>query len=109
MVNVAGLHRRAAALARTRQFFAKRDVLEVETPVLASYSVTEPHIQSIRATVNSSKLWLRTSPEYHMKRLLAAGCPELSSLDLEGCEGVTDKGVERLRAALPCGADVGSP
>jgi elongation factor P--(R)-beta-lysine ligase len=75
--NVAGLQRRAAALAQTRQFFAQRDVLEVETPILARYSVTEPHIQSIRATVNSSEYWLRTSPEYHMKRLLAAGCPDI--------------------------------
>ena len=75
--NVAGLQRRAAALAQTRQFFAQRDVLEVETPILARYSVTEPHIQSIRATVNTSEYWLRTSPEYHMKRLLAAGCPDI--------------------------------
>ncbi len=68
----AALRSRAAMLATARKFFADRDILEVETPLLASSAVTDPHIQSIALRVQDSKLWLRTSPEYHMKRLLAA-------------------------------------
>ena len=68
----AALRSRAAMLASARKFFADRDILEVETPLLASSAVTDPHVQSIALRVQDSKLWLRTSPEYHMKRLLAA-------------------------------------
>lgn len=68
----AALRSRAVMLASARKFFADRDILEVETPLLGSSAVTDPHIQSIALRVQDSKLWLRTSPEYHMKRLLAA-------------------------------------
>jgi lysyl-tRNA synthetase class 2 len=69
---LATLQTRAAMLASARKYFADRSVLEVETPVIASHSVTDPHIQSIGLHIQNSRLWLRTSPEYHMKRLLAA-------------------------------------
>ncbi len=59
-------------LASARKYFADRSVLEVETPVLVTQAVTDPHLQSIELDVQNSKRWLRTSPEYHMKRLLAA-------------------------------------
>ena len=72
-----GLKRRAEILRRTRQFFAERDVLEVETPIACAYGVTEPHIRSIGFTHDSERWWLRSSPEYHMKRLLAAGSPDI--------------------------------
>jgi lysyl-tRNA synthetase class 2 len=52
-----------------REFFASRGVLEVETPVLGRATVTDPHIHSVRAGDG----YLQTSPEYAMKRLLAAG------------------------------------
>lgn len=74
------LRLRARSLERVRRFFADRQVLEVETPVLCSAAVTDPHIASISCQLNSlldRKLYLRTSPEFHMKRLLAAGMPDI--------------------------------
>ena len=63
------LRLRAELLARIRGFFDSRGVLEVETPVLGHATVTDPYIESVRA----GDLFLQTSPEYAMKRLLAAG------------------------------------
>jgi elongation factor P--(R)-beta-lysine ligase len=63
------LKKRAALIAIIREFFAKRHVIEVETPLLSQYTVTDPHIPSISA----ESQFLQTSPEYAMKRLLAAG------------------------------------
>lgn len=73
------LKKRAELFARIRHFFAKRDVLEVETPLLSQTSVTDPYIMSITANYKSigsnetETRYLQTSPEYAMKRLLAAG------------------------------------
>lgn len=64
------LQLRANILAQIRQFFAERNVLEVETPLLCSTTATDPHIASV--TVNKN-YFLQTSPEFCMKRLLAAG------------------------------------
>ena len=61
---------RAELLRTARAFFAARDVLEVDTPQLAHYGVSDPHIQCIPV---SGYGYLQSSPEYHMKRLLAAG------------------------------------
>lgn len=52
-----------------RQFFDARDVLEVETPVLSRHATVDRHIESFHA----QGLWLQTSPEFAMKRLLCAG------------------------------------
>ncbi|MDP6616337.1 MAG: EF-P lysine aminoacylase EpmA [Gammaproteobacteria bacterium] len=73
------VRQRATALATARNFFAMRGVTEVETPVLCETGVTDPNIDSISAAtvVSDSPLFLRTSPEYHMKRLLAAGSPDI--------------------------------
>ena len=74
------LRLRAQSLERVRQFFTDRQVLEVETPVLCTAAVTDPHIASISCQINSlldRRLYLRTSPEFHMKRLLAAGMPDI--------------------------------
>jgi lysyl-tRNA synthetase class 2 len=57
-----------------RNFFRKKNVLEVQTAILARYGVTEPTISSFRT---DSGHYLQTSPEFQMKRLLAAGAPSI--------------------------------
>lgn len=70
---------RAKIIAEIRQFFTDRGLLEVETPILSEFGVTDIHLstfdtQFVSPNIEQSKtLWLATSPEYHMKRLLAAG------------------------------------
>jgi len=66
---------RAQLLADIRRFFVERGVLEVETPILSRHTVTDVHIESFQVKdCNSSQFYyLQTSPEYAMKRLLAAG------------------------------------
>ena len=67
------LHARAEILARIRAFFREREVLEVETPLLSQAAAPDVHIASIPATACGETRYLHTSPEYAMKRLLAAG------------------------------------
>ncbi|MCU7813206.1 MAG: EF-P lysine aminoacylase GenX [Candidatus Thiodiazotropha sp. (ex Notomyrtea botanica)] len=70
---------RASLLARIRDFFRQAGVLEVETPVCSRFGVTDPAIEclSTRYTGPTAPqgcdLYLQTSPEFPMKRLLAAG------------------------------------
>ena len=71
------LKQRAELLAQARAFFAERNVIEVQTPVLAKHTVTEPDVQSIEVARYG---YLQTSPEYQMKRLLAAGMPSCYQL-----------------------------
>ena len=70
------LKRRALLLNQTRDFFSQRTVLEVETPLVCSHTVTEPNIDSYRIAADDV-CYLQTSPEYAMKRLLAAGAPDI--------------------------------
>lgn len=74
----AWLRRRAELLADIRAFFSRRGVVEVSTPLISRYGVTEPQVQSI--ALAESRGFLRTSPEYHHKRLLAAGFGDLYEL-----------------------------
>jgi elongation factor P--(R)-beta-lysine ligase len=68
------LRRRAEVLARIRTFFASRNVLEVETPVLAAAGGTDVHLAPLHTYLaDGRRLYLQTSPEFAMKRLLAAG------------------------------------
>lgn len=69
---------RARLLALLRDWFAERGVLEVETPALSGAGNSDPGIDQIQTRVPSG--WLRTSPEYAMKRLLAAGSPDIYEL-----------------------------
>jgi lysyl-tRNA synthetase class 2 len=74
------LRRRAAIVASIRQFFAERGVLEVETPALSSAGVTDPALENVVAQVRSlgaRPQYLHTSPEFAMKRLLAAGSGDI--------------------------------
>lgn len=74
---------RASALAAVRSFFAARKVLEVETPLISDAPVSEPQLASVRcelAVRPGTAHYLHTSPEYHMKRLLAAGAPDIYQL-----------------------------
>jgi len=70
---------RADTYTRIRQFMAERDVLEVETPVLSHVTVTDTQLDSFNCEYSSPQttldktLYLQTSPEYAMKRLLASG------------------------------------
>jgi lysyl-tRNA synthetase class 2 len=87
------LQLRARLYALIRAFFAERQVLEVETPILSAAGNTDPNIESF-STVFSGHVdagarerWLRTSPEYPLKRLLAAGvgdCYELGRVFRNG-------------------------
>jgi lysyl-tRNA synthetase class 2 len=77
------LARRAAALAAVRSFFSARGVMEVETPILVAHPVTDPQLANVRARLAirpGETFYLHTSPEYHMKRLLAAGFPDIYQL-----------------------------
>jgi lysyl-tRNA synthetase class 2 len=79
-----------------REFFHDRGVLEVETPVLSRAGNTDPNIESLRTRFDGPRVagpaerWLRTSPEYPLKRLLAAGsgdCYELARVFRNGETG----------------------
>ena len=75
-ISRAVLGERARLLASIRAFFAQRDVLEVDTPVLASFGVTDPAIEPLvvgQGTSPAAARFLQTSPEFAMKRLLADG------------------------------------
>ncbi len=73
------LRHRATMLARLREFFAARQVLEVETPILSAGAVSDPQIESLSTRIAGlpGSYYLSTSPEYPMKRLLAAGSGDI--------------------------------
>jgi len=90
------LHLRARLYALIRAFFAERQVLEVETPILSAAGNTDPNIESFNTSFSghvdagAPTRWMRTSPEYALKRLLAAGvgdCYELGRVFRNGEAG----------------------
>ncbi len=95
-VRLDALRLRAAVNALFRLYFAERDVLEVETPILSEAGNTEPNIESFTTTFTGHSdagariRWMRTSPEFALKRLLAAGvgdCYELGRVFRNGEAG----------------------
>ena len=73
--------RRAALLARARAYFASQQVLEVSTPALGRYAPSDPNIDCLTVDSDSAgRYFLHTSPEFCMKRLLAAGYPDIYSI-----------------------------
>ena len=102
------LRRRARLLAATRSFFDARGLLEVETPALVQRAVTDPHLKNIAVRVaGGAQLFLHTSPEFHMKRLLAAGAPDIWQLGKVFRDGearlqpIFMKTAAKMRAAIP--------
>ena len=73
------LKQRAIILQKIRQFFTEREVLEVDTPALSHATVTDEHLHSFATefthpfATQTSTLYMQTSPEFAMKRLLSAG------------------------------------
>ncbi len=73
--DLTSLRQRAELLARLRQFFTDRNILEVETPLLCRSGITDPAIEPFLVVSGDAPVpprFLQTSPEYAMKRLLAA-------------------------------------
>ncbi|MCU4676309.1 elongation factor P--(R)-beta-lysine ligase [Catenovulum sp. 2E275] len=77
--SIQALKQRAEIIKKIRHFFEQRNVLEVETPLLASAGVTDLHLENLTCQFygpgfhQGIELYLQTSPEYAMKRLIAAG------------------------------------
>lgn len=84
---------RAELLERARAFFHRREVLEVDTPALGQFAASDPQIDGHTVTGGDGRvLYLQTSPEAHMKRLLAGGYPDIYSI----CRVFRDGEVGRL-------------
>ncbi len=76
--SINNLLKRAKIIAEIRRFFIDRGIVEVETPILSKFTVTDIHLLSFETQfippviATNTKLYMITSPKYHMKRLLAA-------------------------------------
>ena len=80
---VAAAHSRASMLQRIRCHFDAAGILEVDTPALSPYAASDTQIESFEiphSQVSQRALYLHTSPEFCMKRLLGAGYPDIFSI-----------------------------
>ncbi len=72
---------RARLLGRLRELFAERKTMEVETPILSAAASTDSNLHSMKTCIDATgPMYLHTSPEFPMKRLLAAGCQDIYQL-----------------------------
>ncbi len=74
---------RVAMMRRIRSCFDAADVLEIDTPALSPFAVSDTQIESLEirdSVVSRRPMYLHTSPEFCMKRLLAAGYPDIFSI-----------------------------
>ncbi len=71
---------RAAQLARCRNFFAERGVVEVDVPMLSSCAPIDLHIDLVEVSALGKRAFLHSSPEYGMKKLLAGGSGDIYQL-----------------------------
>ena len=77
------LKQRARIIETIREFFIRRDFLEVETPILQISPGLEPHLKAFKTELvepfgqADREMYLHTSPEFTMKKLLAAGLPKI--------------------------------
>ncbi|WP_045855548.1 EF-P lysine aminoacylase EpmA [Teredinibacter purpureus] len=81
--SIENLQLRARVLSDIRSFFVEKGVYEVEVPLLSKTTVTDPHIDSLQVhdvCRRGDNAYLQTSPEYFMKRLLAAGSGSIYSM-----------------------------
>lgn len=67
------LKNKSAIINKVRNFFTELNYIEVETPIIARFGVTDPYLNNLTTQINNKTYYLQTSPEHHMKRLLAAG------------------------------------
>lgn len=74
---IATLELRARMLRAAREYFTATRALEVETPALSAAAVSDVHLASVAARAMNQARYLHTSPEYCMKRLIAAGCGDI--------------------------------
>ncbi len=74
------LRARAALLAEVRSFLSSRSVLEVDTPMLGRFAITDPNIELFPVATSEGPRFLQSSPEYAMKRLLASGSGDIFQL-----------------------------
>ena len=74
------LRARAAMLAEVRAFMSSRSVMEVDTPSLGQFAITDPNIELFEVATPDGTRFLQSSPEYAMKRLLASGSGDIFQL-----------------------------
>ena len=76
------LKQRAEVLRKIRRFFEERRLLEVETPLISRFPAVDQHLEAFKviSEPGAPPRFLITSPEYHMKRLLAAGVESIFQL-----------------------------
>lgn len=77
LASVNTLKQRAETLQKIRYFFEQQGVMEVDTPLLGQNGVTDPYLDALTIDVQGQQCYLQTSPEYFMKRLLAAGSGDI--------------------------------